>query len=84
MTVHAYVLASRMRLAQELLAKSDLPLSCVAAAAGFSNQSHFTTVFSTRIGIPPGSYRRMRRRVSVSLPWEAWERAALAPKEILK
>jgi len=69
-TLHGYVLARRMRLAQELLAKSDLPLAGVAAAAGFSNQSHFTSVFSTRIGISPGAYRQMKRRVTVSIRWE--------------
>lgn len=67
MSLHGYVLARRMRRSQELLAKSDLPLAAVAGAAGFSNQSHLTSVFSTRMGIPPGSYRQiMRRRVSVS------------------
>jgi AraC family transcriptional regulator len=66
MTLHSYVLACRMRRSQELLAKSDLPLAAIAKAAGFSNQSHFTSVFSSRIGISPGSYRQMRRRVSVS------------------
>jgi AraC family transcriptional regulator len=66
MSLHRYVLSRRMRRSQELLAKSDLPLAAVAEAAGFSNQSHFTSVFSTRMGIPPGSYRQMRRRVSVS------------------
>jgi AraC family transcriptional regulator len=69
-TLHGYVLARRMRLAHELLAKSDLPLAGVAAAAGFSNQSHFTSVFSTRIGISPGAYRQMKRRVTVSIHWE--------------
>ena len=68
-TLHGYVLARRMRLAQVLLAKFDLPLAAVAAAAGFSNQSHFTSVFSTRIGVSPGVYRQMRRRVAVSVPW---------------
>ena len=67
LTLHGYVLARRVRLAQELLAKSDLPLAVVA---GFSNQSHFTTLFSTRIGISPGAYRQERRRVSVSIRWE--------------
>lgn len=66
-TLHGYVLARRMRLAQELLAKSELPLADVAAAAGFSNQSHFTSVFSRRIGITPGAYRQMRRRVTVAI-----------------
>jgi AraC family transcriptional regulator len=67
MTLHGYVLARRMRRSQELLVKSGLPLAAVAQAAGFSNQSHFTSVFSTRMGIPPGAYRQMmRRRASVS------------------
>lgn len=44
-SMHGYVLARRMRLAEKLLAKSDLPLSAIAEAAGFSNQSHFTSVF---------------------------------------
>jgi len=66
MTLHGYVLARRMRRTQELLAKSDLPLAAVAAAAGFSNQSHLTALFSTRLGITPRRYREMRRSVSVS------------------
>jgi len=68
-TLHGYVLTRRMRLAQELLVKSDLPLAAIAEAAGFSNQSHFTNVFSTRIGITPGSYRQKRRPVSVAIHW---------------
>jgi AraC family transcriptional regulator len=67
MSLHGYVLARRMRRSQELLVKSDLPLAAVAEATGFSNQSHLTSVFSTRMGISPGSYRGMMgRRVSVS------------------
>jgi AraC family transcriptional regulator len=66
MTVHNYVLARRMRRSQELLVKSDLPLAAIAQASGFSNQAHFTAVFSTRIGIAPGSYRSLRR-VSVTV-----------------
>ncbi len=66
-SLHSYVLSRRMRRAQRLLVKSDLPLAAVAEAAGFSSQSHFTSVFSTRMGISPGSYRQMRRPISVSL-----------------
>ena len=65
-TLHGYVLSRRIRRGQALLAKSDLPLATIAEAAGFSSQSHFTSVFSTRMGIPPGSYRQMRRPTSVS------------------
>jgi AraC family transcriptional regulator len=67
MSLHSYVLARRMRRSQELLVKSDLPLTAIADATGFSNQSHFTSAFSSRMGVSPGSYRQMRGRVSVSL-----------------
>jgi AraC family transcriptional regulator len=65
MSLHNYVLARRMKRSQELLAKSDLPLAIIAQAVGFANQSHFTTVFSTRTGISPATFRTTRRRVSV-------------------
>jgi len=64
-TLHSYVLSRRVQRSQELLVASDLPLSAVAEAAGFSDQSHFTSVFSTRVGISPGVYRNIRSRVSV-------------------
>jgi AraC-like DNA-binding protein len=67
MTLHSYVLNRRIRCSRELLVKSDLPLAAIAAAAGFSNQSHLTTLFSTRIGMSPHAYRKVRRPVSVSL-----------------
>jgi AraC family transcriptional regulator len=67
MTLHSYVLARRIRRAERLLAKSDLPLAAVADATGFSSQSHFTSVFSGRTGITPGSFRQTRRSVAVSL-----------------
>jgi AraC-like DNA-binding protein len=67
MTLHGYVLARHMSRAQELLAKADLALAAAAQAAGFSSQSHFTAIFSTRVGLSPGSYRRTAGPVSVLL-----------------
>ena len=61
-SLHGYVLERRMRRAEKLLVKSDLPLAALAEAAGFSSQSHFTSVFSTRAGITPSAYRQTRRR----------------------
>lgn len=78
MTLHGYVVARRMKRSQDLLAKSDLPLAAVAAAAGFSNQSHLTALFSTRIGITPRAYRNLRHAVSVSLSTDARAKPALA------
>lgn len=66
MTLHSFVLARRIRKAREFLANSDLPLADIADAVGFSNQSHFTTVFLERTGLTPGRFRSIRRSLSVS------------------
>jgi AraC family transcriptional regulator len=67
MTLHSFVLARRMRRSRELLVGSDLPLAHIAAAVGFSSQSHFTTVFLERTGVTPGRYRSMRRPLLVTV-----------------
>jgi AraC family transcriptional regulator len=36
----------------------SLSLAEIAIAAGFANQSHFTRVFSTLVGVSPGVWRR--------------------------
>ena len=38
----------------------ELPLAEVAVGAGFSDQSHFTRVFSRTVGTSPGTWRRIR------------------------
>jgi AraC family transcriptional regulator len=52
---------SRMVLACRLLAESRLPLVQIAHDLGFSDQSHFTRLFTRRLGMPPGTYRAARR-----------------------
>ena len=39
----------------------DLTLSEVAMSAGFANQSHFTRVFSSVVGVSPGAWRREKQ-----------------------
>jgi len=60
-SLHSYVLTRRIRRAERLLVKSSLALAAIAADTGFSNQGHFTTVFSARIGIPSTAFRQMGR-----------------------
>ncbi|PWG63547.1 helix-turn-helix domain-containing protein [Spiribacter halobius] len=55
---HRYVVERRVARARALLEQGDLPLSEIALAAGFSSQSHMTTVFKRVTGLPPGRYRR--------------------------
>ncbi|NEV00643.1 helix-turn-helix domain-containing protein [Bradyrhizobium uaiense] len=58
---HQWLLRQRVRKAKELMAVHDLPLSEIAVSAGFANQSHFTRVFSSVLGISPGAWRRETR-----------------------
>jgi AraC-like DNA-binding protein len=56
-TPHNYLVKCRVRRAQKLLAESDLPLSEIALAAGFSDQSHCARRFREYVGVTPSSYR---------------------------
>ena len=56
-TPHDYLVQCRVRRAQELLAGTDLPLSEIALASGFSDQSHCARRFREHVGITPSSYR---------------------------
>jgi AraC-like DNA-binding protein len=55
---HQWLLRQRIDAAKQLLAVRDLPLAEVAMSAGFANQSHFTRVFSSAVGVSPGGWRR--------------------------
>ena len=55
---HRWLMHQRVKAAKQLLMVHDLPLSEIAISAGFANQSHFTRVFSSVVGISPGAWRR--------------------------
>lgn len=57
---HAWLLRQRVIRAQDLLARSDLPLKVVAADAGFADQSHMTRIFRRTTGTTPAEYRTIR------------------------
>lgn len=52
-----YCLEVRMEKVSALLAETDIPVRDAAAAAGFSNESYFYTLFRKRFGTTPGEYR---------------------------
>jgi transcriptional regulator GlxA family with amidase domain len=56
-TPHDYLVQCRVRRAKDLLAATDLPLSEIALAAGFSDQSHCARRFREHVGVTPSSYR---------------------------
>lgn len=58
-TPHAWLVAQRVEAARRLLGNAALPIAEIAAACGFSDQSHLTRVFSAHVGTSPARWRRM-------------------------
>ena len=61
---HAFLLERRINRAQTLMMTTNEPLSAIAIATGFADQSHFTTQFHRTTGVTPGAWRRERRGCS--------------------
>lgn len=59
--------ANRLRMARDLVL-AGAPLSVAALAAGFSDQSHFSRVFSQLMGLPPGRWAAQVQRAAQSSP----------------
>jgi AraC family transcriptional regulator len=48
----------RIELASQQLAVSDAPMSEIAVACGFADQSHFCNTFKRQVGMTPSNFRR--------------------------
>lgn len=57
-SVHRFVLERRLEKARQLLADTELAISAIALETGFASQSHLTTTFRQRFGLPPAQYRQ--------------------------
>jgi AraC family transcriptional regulator len=60
-TVGEFVRKLRIEHACAELHKEDVPLSAIALQAGFADQSHFSKVFKSYVGITPREYRTVVR-----------------------
>jgi AraC-like DNA-binding protein len=56
---HRWLLERRVEMATQLLRDPIRSLVDVGLACGFTSQSHFTRIFTARVGRSPGSWRRM-------------------------
>jgi transcriptional regulator GlxA family with amidase domain len=54
---HNYLLQRRIQRARALLASTDVAISVIAVACGFSDQSHCSRRFKERVGVTPRRYR---------------------------
>jgi AraC family transcriptional regulator len=57
---HVYLIRRRLDRARHLMLTSDMALSELAVACGFSDQAHFCKLFRRYIGKTPGAWRRER------------------------
>jgi AraC family transcriptional regulator len=57
-TIGEYVRRLRIEFASAQLTSTDASLGEIAAAAGFSDQSHFSRTFKNYLGVTPGEYRK--------------------------
>jgi AraC-like DNA-binding protein len=55
-----YIRRYRIRQACELLQNSELSITQVALAVGFSDSAHFTRTFQREMNITPRAYRRSK------------------------
>lgn len=58
LTVYEYLREERMKEARRLLMATDMPVSDIAAAVGFSSIGSFSTAFKHRFGAAPSHCRR--------------------------
>ncbi len=56
-----FLLQERMRAAEELLVKTDLPVTTIAVNVGYSNISYFARSFKKQYDANPNEYRQSRR-----------------------
>jgi len=52
-----YVMQRRLERAKALMRRTNQPLALIAQEAGFSDQSHLTSIFRRETGMTPGQYR---------------------------
>lgn len=57
MTIHHYLMETRITEAKKLLLCSDIPIYSIAETIGFNSSSHFITCFKKFVGISPSAYK---------------------------
>lgn len=61
-SIHEFLVAYRINKAKEMLQSSDIPITEVAALAGFRDMSHFCHTFKRYMEMTPSGYRSLRLR----------------------
>lgn len=65
MAISDYLFQERLRLAQELLAKTEIPIGAIASRIGYANFSHFSRMFKKYTNLNPNEYRQLHHQATV-------------------
>ncbi|MFS8580545.1 MAG: helix-turn-helix domain-containing protein, partial [Novibacillus thermophilus] len=57
-----FISSKRIRLARELLLKSNLQVTEIAGRVGYNNVTHFHWTFKKMVGTSPGNFRKMYKQ----------------------
>jgi AraC-like DNA-binding protein len=66
LTPVTYLNRYRLLQARELLENTDLKITQIALAVGFSESAHFTRTFQREVGVSPRAYRQGKRAPTTS------------------
>jgi two-component system response regulator YesN len=67
MAISDYLFKERLKLAQELLTKTEMPISVVASHIGYTNFSHFSRTFKKHTDMNPNEYRQLYQQKEVGM-----------------
>lgn len=56
-----YLIQHRIKVAQNLLQNTDLPVSEIASKVGYPNANYFNLIFKKIVGTSPGKYRKQNK-----------------------
>lgn len=59
MSPHRWITHVRMKTAKHILMSTTKPIADVAAQCGYTEQCHFTRIFTREVGMSPGAWRRL-------------------------
>lgn len=65
-TLLKYIHRKKIAYSIELLKNEELSLSTISTMLGFANEYHFNTFFKKAVGLPPGAYRNIYFKGSIT------------------
>lgn len=65
---HQWLVRQRIQRAARMLEQTSDGIGAIAVSCGFTDQSHFTRVFRTMVGLSPAAWRR-QRKAGLAPPW---------------